>query len=143
MKKLQMSEAKTITFEQGCNMHLDNCRQRNLREGTINHYKQSYTQFYKYFNPKMPITELTQEAYKQYVIYLCETLNNDISINSYLRDLITTIHFLMNDGYLDHYKIQAIRVDKSHVETYTDDELKLLLEKPNIKNVVLQSIKVG
>ena len=56
MKKLQMSEARTITFEQGCNMYLDNCRQRNLREGTINHYKQSYTQFYKYFNPQMPIS---------------------------------------------------------------------------------------
>ena len=49
------------------------------------------------------------------------------------RDMITTLHFLMNEGYLEHYKMQAMRVDKSHVETYTDDELKLLLEKPNIK----------
>ena len=65
MKKLQMSEARTITFEQGCNMYLDNCRQRNLREGTINHYKQSYTQFYKYFNPslksgKLDVSELAR-----------------------------------------------------------------------------------
>lgn len=133
MKKLQMSEARTITFEQGCNMYLDNCRQRNLREGTINHYKQSYTQFYKYFNPQMPITDMTQDVYKQFVMHLRETLHNDVSINAYLRDMITTLHFLMNEGYLEHYKMQAIRVDKSHVETYTDDELKLLLEKPNIK----------
>ena len=65
MKKLQMSEARTITFEQGCNMYLDNCRQRNLREGTINYYKQSYTQFYKYFNPslksgKLNVSELAR-----------------------------------------------------------------------------------
>lgn len=61
MKKLQMSTTETITFEQGCNMYLDNCRQRNLREGTVNHYKQSYTQFYKYFNPQMPITDMTKK----------------------------------------------------------------------------------
>ncbi len=133
MKKMKMSETGTLTFEQGCKMYLDNCRQRNLREGTINHYKQSYTQFYKYFNPKMPITDMTQEVYKQFVIYLRGILHNDVSINAYLRDLITTLHFLMNEGYLDHYKMQAIKVDKSNVETYTDDELKLLLEKPNIK----------
>ncbi|MBE7052785.1 MAG: site-specific integrase [Ruminococcaceae bacterium] len=133
MKKLQMSKAETITFEQGCNMYLDNCRQRNLREGTINHYKQSYTQFYKHFNPQMPITNLTQDVYKQFIVHLRKTLHNDVSINSYLRDLIATLHFLMNEGYLEHYKMQAIKVDKAHVETYTDEELKLLLKKPNIK----------
>ena len=81
MKKLQMSETRTITFEQGCNMYLDNCRQRNLREGTINHYKQSYTQFYKYFNPQMPITDMTQDVYKQFVMHLRETLHNDVKLS--------------------------------------------------------------
>ena len=85
MKKLQMSEARTITFEQGCNMYLDNCRQRNLREGTINHYKQSYTQFYKYFNPQMPITDMTQDVYKQFVMHLRETLHKDVSFNPSLK----------------------------------------------------------
>lgn len=128
-----MSTAETITFEQGCNMYLDNCRQRNLREGTVNHYKQSYTQFYKYFNPQMPIKKITKEVYNTYVVYLTETLHNDVSINSYLRDLITTLHFLMNEGYMEYYKMQAIKVDKTHVETYSDDELKILLQKPNLK----------
>ena len=54
MKKLKMT-AQKLTFEEGCNKYLEYCRQRNLREGTINHYKQSYTQFYKFFDPKMPI----------------------------------------------------------------------------------------
>ena len=35
MRKLQMQVSNSITFEQGCNKYLDNCRQRNLREGTI------------------------------------------------------------------------------------------------------------
>ena len=93
MKKLKMT-AQTMTFEEGCNKYLEYCRQRNLREGTIGHYKQSYTQFYKYFDPKMPIEDINETTYKNYE----STLNNDVSINSYLRDLITTLHFFMNES---------------------------------------------
>ena len=133
MKKLNMLTAERVTFAEGCTKYLDNCRQRNLREGTINHYKQSYTQFYKYFDPNMPVEDFTSEMYKQYVVYLRSTLQNDVSINSYLRDLITTLHFLMNEGYVAPFKMQAIKVDRNNVETYSDKELRTLLQKPNVK----------
>ena len=58
MKKLKMVKSVSITLEEGCNKYLDNCRARNLREGTINHYRQSYTQFYKFFDPQMPISDI-------------------------------------------------------------------------------------
>ena len=128
-----MKTTKTLTFEEGCNKYLEYCRQRNLRQGTINHYKQSYTQFYKFFDPETPIEEIDEDAYKRYVLHLKSTLNNDVSINSYLRDFITTLHFLMNEGYIPYFKMQSIKVDKNPIETYTEDELQLLLKKPNIK----------
>lgn len=46
MKKIKMSRGITLTFEEGGNKYLENCRQRNLRDGTINHYRQSYTSTY-------------------------------------------------------------------------------------------------
>ncbi|MBQ1183097.1 MAG: phage integrase N-terminal SAM-like domain-containing protein, partial [Clostridia bacterium] len=73
MKRLQM-QTNSITFEQGCNKYLDNCRQRNLRQGTINHYKQSYTQFYKFFEPETPIEQITEKSYNSYVLHLRKTL---------------------------------------------------------------------
>ena len=133
MKKLKMKASKSITFEEGCNKYLEYCRQRNLRQGTINHYRQSYVQFFKFFEPDTPIEEIDEDAYKRYVLHLRSTLNNDVSINSYLRDFITTMHYLMNEGYIQSYKMQAIKVDKSHIETYNEQELQLLLKKPNIK----------
>ena len=51
MKKLKMSKRIMLTFEEGCNKYLEYCRQRNLRQGTINHYKQSYKRFYKFIKP--------------------------------------------------------------------------------------------
>lgn len=133
MHKLKMKATRGLTFEEGCNKYLEYCRQRNLRQGTINHYRQSYVQFFKFFEPDTPIEEIDEEAYKRYVLHLRSTLNNDVSINSYLRDFITTMHYLMNEGYIQSYKMQAIKVDKSHIETYNEQELQLLLKKPNIK----------
>ena len=37
MKKLKMARCVSFTFAEGCNKYLENCRQRNLREGTIEH----------------------------------------------------------------------------------------------------------
>ena len=133
MKKMQMKRNSGVTFEEGCEMYIENCKKRNLREGTINHYRQSFTQFFKYFERDMPVCEFDSKLYDGYVLHLKEALNNDVSINSYLRDLITTLHFLMNEGYVTPFKMTAIKVDKSGIETYTDLELQILLQKPNIK----------
>jgi integrase/recombinase XerD len=104
-----------------------------LREGTINHYRQSYVQFAKFFDMQMQVSDIDEKMYQKYVVYLRETLNNDVSINSYLRDFITTMHFLMNEGLVPRFKMQAIKVDRTNVETYSDEELRILLQKPNIK----------
>ena len=99
MKKLNMKGAKKLTFEEGCNKYIEYCRQRNLREGTIRHYKQSYLKFYEHFDPEMSIEKIDVNSYNSFVLFLKSTLNNDVSINSYLRDLITVFHYFMYEGY--------------------------------------------
>lgn len=133
MKRLSITKANELTFEQGCNMYLDNCRQRNLRDGTITHYKNSYIQMYKFFSPDMPLSDITPSLYNSYIDYLKTTLNNDVTISSRLRDLITTLHFLMDQGYVSPFKMKSIKFDAPHVETYTEEELQILLKKPDIK----------
>ena len=49
MKKMQMRRNSGVTFEEGCEMYIENCKKRNLREGTINHYRQSFTQFFEWW----------------------------------------------------------------------------------------------
>ena len=88
MKKLRIVEQNFLTLEEGCNKYLDNCRSRNLREGTINHYRQSYVQFAKFFDMNMQVSDLDEKMYQKYVVFLRETLHNDVSINSYLRDFM-------------------------------------------------------
>ena len=82
MKKLSMKGAKKLTFEEGCNKYIEYCRQRNLREGTIRHYKQSYLKFFEHFDPEMSIEKIDVNSYNSFVLFLKSTLNNDVSINS-------------------------------------------------------------
>lgn len=123
----------SITFEEGCNLYLQNCKERNLRDDTIRHYRQSYLRFYKHFDRDMPLSEMNERKYKEYVLRLREEIENDVSINSYLRDLIATMRFLMEEGYVTPFKMKSIKVDQWTVETYTDEELRILLKKPDLK----------
>ena len=128
MKKLKMMPNQKLTFEESCDKYLEYCRQRNLRQDTIRHYRQSFLYFYKYFNKNMSIEDITVNTYKNYVLHLKSTLKNDISINSYLRDLITTLHFFMDEGYLPHFKTKTIKVDKRHIETHNEENLSFYLK---------------
>ena len=133
MRKLRLERTDVVTFREGCERYLNDCRTRNLREGTIGHYRQSYVQFYKYFDPEMPLSDFCEKDYQNYILHLKSSISNDQSINSYLRDLITTIHFWNKEGWVKPFKMSAIKVDKHQVETYSESELKALLKKPNIK----------
>ena len=78
MKRIKLNYGSDLTFKDGCEKYIENCRQRNLREGTINHYKQSYKQFYKYINPDMLLNNFTEDTYNEYVVTLCKVLNRRV-----------------------------------------------------------------
>jgi len=63
MREIKMNCQESITFEEGCNLYLQNCKERNLREDTIRHYRQSYLRFYRYFDRTMPLEEMDQKKY--------------------------------------------------------------------------------
>ena len=55
----------------------------------------------------MPVEKINAEMYKDFVLYLRAKIHNEVSIHSYLRDLITTLNFFMNEGWIPHFKMQA------------------------------------
>ena len=69
MRKIRMNCQESITFEEGCNLYLQNCKERNLREDTIRHYRQSCLRFYRYFDRTMPLREMTLQKYNGFVEY--------------------------------------------------------------------------
>lgn len=58
---------------------------------------------------------------------------SDCTINTRLRAIRAFLNFCMNLGYLESFKIQLLKVDEEIKDIYTDEELRLLLKKPDIK----------
>ena len=134
MKKIKMAVENNITFGQGCEEYLVHCKARNLRDGTIRHYKDSMRQMFKYLDTDMHIKDMSKETVQEFIIALRDNPNmNDVSLYTYARDLKTLMYFFMKCEYLPTFKIELAKADKQPIETYTDAELKRLLKKPNLK----------
>ena len=92
VKRKKMTENTRLTLAEGCDLYLLHCRQRNLREATIKHYRQSDMKLFTYFDPELPLRDMDESVYHGYVIYLCETLDHFLSIASYSRDISRMIN---------------------------------------------------
>ena len=53
MKKIRMCFPNEKTFREGFEEYILDCKARNLRDGTINHYQESIKQIYKRITPDL------------------------------------------------------------------------------------------
>ena len=135
MKRLTLKASRSITFSEGFEEYMDNCRARNLRQGTIKHYRESIKTLYRFIDGDTPIEEMTKDTVDKFVIACKDNLNvNDVSLHSYTRDLKTLMYYFMRCDYMKTFRITLPKVDRQAIETYTDGELKKLLVKPNVKS---------
>ncbi|MFW6026722.1 MAG: tyrosine-type recombinase/integrase [Candidatus Woesearchaeota archaeon] len=107
---------------------------KNLSERTIVYYEYNYNKF-KEFLGKLGITEIGQispEIVEDFTIELSDEVDNPVSVNTVLRAVRVFLNFAMERKYLEKFKVSLIKTVKKVKETYTDEELKLLLKKPDI-----------
>ena len=143
MKKIRMCLENDITFEQGFEEYMIDCKARNLRNGTLRHYTDSAKQIMKYISGDMPIKDIDKAVIGDFIVSLRDNPNvNDMSIYTYSRDMKTLMYFFMKKEYIPYFKIEIPKADKQPIETYTDRELKVLLKKPNLKHCSFTEYKV-
>jgi len=123
---------KDITFDRGYDEFIFNCRARNLRPATIQFYDNSIRSIYKFIDPKIPIKDITKTTVDSFIIGCQNELDiKDITTHTYLRALKAILYYFMKIGYMEKFHIPLIRYDKPVIETYSDEEVKLLLKRPN------------
>lgn len=143
MAKIKMSIANNMTFKEGCEEYLLDCKSRNLRDGTLRHYRDSTRQIMKYIGGDTLIKEIDKEVIKNFIIQLRDNPElNDVSLYTYARDFKTLMYFFMDKEYIPMFKIKIPKVDKQPIETYTDEELRILLKKPNLHQCSFTEYKV-
>ena len=132
MKKMRMCFLGEKTFADGFAEYILDMKARNLREGTIHHYQESIKQIYKRIPADTPISSMDKKTMTEFYIALREDKNlNEVSMGTYARDLKTIMRFFMRQKYIPQFDIPLPKADKAPIETYTDEELRKLLRKPD------------
>jgi len=106
---------------------------RNLSPHSIEFYKICMEAFKKFYNCNQLCNTITENTIFEYIAYLKQknTLN-DTSINTNIRAIRAMCYYFMKLGYTAPFQISMLRAEKKIKQTYTDEELSILLEKPKI-----------
>ena len=135
MEKITMSKKSNLSIQEAFDLFIRKCKIKNLTDLSISSYEKKMVHFYEFIDKSEPITAVTKDTVDDYILWLRENTDaNDITINSYLRSVRAFLYFCMEDKYIPTFKIQLIKAEKKIKETYTDDELVRLLEKPDVDN---------
>ncbi|MBQ8171190.1 MAG: phage integrase SAM-like domain-containing protein [Oscillospiraceae bacterium] len=134
MQKMKMRDlSNNLTLAEGQDEYIRDCKVRNLREGTIKHWKDMFTNMSHYIDPDTPISDLDENIMPEFILAHRDKELSDMALYTYCRDLRTLLYFFMKQGWLREFKVEVPKCSKTPVETYTDEELSLLLKKPNAK----------
>lgn len=135
MEKITMSKKSNLSIQEAFDLFIRKCKIKNLTDLSISSYEKKMVHFYEFIDKSEPITAVSKDTVDDYILWLRENTDaNDITINSYLRSVRAFLYFCMEDRYIPTFKIQLIKAEKKIKETYTDDELVRLLEKPDVDN---------
>lgn len=122
-----------ISIEEAFDNFINNCVIKNLRPHSIQYYKDSWKMFKKEMG-EIKLKDINKKLVDDYILYLKkDNIRKDVTINTKLRGVRAIFYYFMNEEYIQHFKIHLIKADTPQKETYSEEELKILLKKPNIK----------
>ena len=132
--KLEAVQCKTKTVEERFKEFVRYCKVKNLSDRTLDFYQECFERFCKSYSKDGLLWDISQRTIEGYILYLkANTSFNSVSINTSLRGIRAFLYYQMKAGYIQEFKIQLLNQEKKIKETYTQEELKLLLKKPDIK----------
>ena len=134
MTKIKINQQITaLTFEECYERWRKHCIASNYAEKTLTYYDNTIHVFNKFFDKKRLAGEIGEETIENYVINLRDSGVRDTTIKTYIGGLRTVLYFFMAKEWIEEFKIKVPKTVKRIKDIYTDDELRRLLQKPNMK----------
>lgn len=142
MKKINMSKSTNLTIGDAFELYIRKCTVRNLSDKTILSYKQICARFFDFYDTRKQVSTITEDTIDDYILWLREEVKvSDVTVNTYLRTLRAFLYYCMDCDYLDPFKIQLCKTEKPIKQTYSDEELERLLQKPNLRKCTFLEYK--
>jgi integrase/recombinase XerD len=130
----QSYDADTVTMGIAFDEFVNEKEAHNLSTATLVSYKTTYELFCKYFNfdNETAVDVVTHETIYDWINGMKRNELKPTSVNHYLRDIRAFLYWCMDADrrYIQPFKIQTMKAQEEQLKTYTDAELRLLLQKP-------------
>lgn len=102
-----------------------------LSEATIENYELSLKRFLQALEyDDLNLCDLNKDLIIAFVEEMQERDLRIDTINHYLRDIRTFLNWGAREGYIDRLEIKLVKGQQAVKETYTEEELQILLKKP-------------
>lgn len=132
MKKNKITMNLSVSVEEVFRDFLLSKSAKGLSEKTLATYKQHFSSIAKHLQIKRAIDELNKSALDEMIVSMREAELAANSIRSYTRTLKSFFSWC-NEENITMLNIKLYKAAETVKETYSDEELKILLQKPNMR----------
>ena len=122
---------KTLSFSEAYEMFLLSKKSEGLSNKTITTYKGHLSCIAHHFDISKQLSDIDRKDFEIMISSMRESTLSSNSISSYVRTLKSFLSWARREGFSD-VSIPSYKAEETVKETYTDDELSLLLKKPNL-----------
>ena len=131
MSKIQMRRKTIATFDGLFDDFIKSCKVKNLSPATLRYYNECYNTL-RQFQQHILLEEINHSFVQDYTLFLQERMSLN-SVNTRLRGFRSVCNYGYTNGYLGKVTVKKVKVDQEVKETYTDEQIRALLNKPNLK----------
>lgn len=111
-------------------------RTRNLRPATIDTYKVFCQSYINFIGEDTDISIITKDNIQDWILDEQQKDIKDVTVVAKVRHVRAWAYFLMKEDLIPQFKLTLPKYDEPYKEPYTEDELKVLLQKPNSHSFV-------
>lgn len=140
MAKSKITMNLSITMEDLFDDFILSKRAKGLQEKTITTYKQHFSAISKFLQTKRAIEEINKSLLEKMVSDMREAALSSQTIRSYTSTLKNFLTWC-NEENITMLNIKLYKAEETLKETYTDEELEALLQKPNMRKCLFSEYR--
>lgn len=129
-KKITMYSQQTASIQERFQQFLSASSARGFSAKTIQVYQEHLHCISKHLDTSLPLSALSKENLEEAIASMRASNLSPNSISSYLRAFASFLSWCREEGYTD-LSAPTYKPKDTWKETYTDEELKKLLQKPS------------
>lgn len=135
-RKITRFDSDSITILEAKNLYVQMKTSKGVTNDCINNFITAYELFIRENNlsENDSISVITEQVVFDWIDYMMNTKHlKPESVNAYLSRLRTFIYYCMDKHDLNSFKVKLVAHQEEDLKYYTDDELKIMLKKPDNK----------